>query len=79
MSKIVLRGRLGNCLFQYASGSGFSMKMLSNRISYTFDLKGPSISIDTAYSSSLVATRYSCKSLCKEKKLTQAVIVNWKG
>ncbi len=37
------------------SVTGWAMCMTSNRISYAFDLQGPSITLDTACSSSLVA------------------------
>src|SRR6185437_10424310 len=36
---------------------------LANRISYTMDWKGPSISIDTACSSALVAIHMACESI----------------
>ena len=42
---------------------GFTLAMLANRISFTFDLRGPSVSMDTACSSSLVATHMACQGL----------------
>jgi emericellamide synthase (highly reducing iterative type I polyketide synthase) len=37
--------------------------MLANRISYFFDLRGPSMTIDTACSSTLVAIHEACRAL----------------
>ena len=43
--------------------TGISLCSLSNRISYAFDLRGPSLTVDTACSSSLVALDLACKAL----------------
>ncbi|KAL8717594.1 MAG: hypothetical protein Q9225_005174 [Loekoesia sp. 1 TL-2023] len=43
--------------------TGAGDAIISNRISYTFDFKGPSITIDTGCSGSLVALHSACQSL----------------
>jgi acyl transferase domain-containing protein len=45
------------------SGTGTALSVTAARLSYTFDLKGPSIAIDTACSSSLVAIHLACQAL----------------
>jgi len=44
-------------------GTGLALSIAANRLSYLFDLRGPSLAIDTACSSSLVAVDLACQSL----------------
>ncbi|MGQ9408438.1 acyltransferase domain-containing protein [Mycolicibacterium gilvum] len=67
---------VGACLGEYAvmaskdlaevnaySGTGGALSIIANRVSYFYDLRGPSVTIDTACSSSLVAIHLACQSL----------------
>ncbi|MEJ2691910.1 MAG: beta-ketoacyl synthase N-terminal-like domain-containing protein [Candidatus Thiodiazotropha sp.] len=58
------RRQLGNAeLIDGYAGTGNSASIAANRVSYVFDLRGPSMAVDTACSSSLVALHLACKSL----------------
>ncbi|KAF6827014.1 KR domain-containing protein [Colletotrichum musicola] len=43
--------------------TGGGLTILSNRVNYVFDLKGPSLTLDTACSSTMYALHLACKSL----------------
>ena len=45
------------------SMTGNTLSNAANRLSYAFDLRGPSVAVDTACSSSLVALHHACNSL----------------
>ncbi|MES9511418.1 acyltransferase domain-containing protein [Streptomyces sp. NPDC000609] len=45
------------------SGIGGAFCAVANRVSYTLDLRGPSMALDTACSSSLVALHHACQAL----------------
>ena len=45
------------------SMTGSNLSIIANRVSYIFDLHGPSLTVDTACSSSLVALHLACEDL----------------
>ncbi len=61
--KILQFADLGFTSLAAHTATGTMMTMVSNRISYCFDFRGPNLSIDTACSSSLVAVHLACQAL----------------
>ncbi len=55
------------------SATGTAVSIAANRISYSFDLRGPSMIVDTACSSALMACHAACRSLWRGD-CTQAVV-----
>ena len=59
------------------TGIGAATCAVANRVSYAFDLRGPSLAVDTACSASLVAVHLACQSLrAGESELALAGGVN---
>ncbi|KAJ3125018.1 hypothetical protein HK100_011028 [Physocladia obscura] len=55
------------------SGTGSSLALQANRISYAFDLKGPSVFVDTACSSAMMAFHFAINSL-QSGDCSQAIV-----
>ncbi len=45
------------------TNSGGTLSIAANRVSYMLDLRGPSVSVDTACSSALVAVSFACQAI----------------
>lgn len=52
------------------TGAGNFLAVAANRLSYVFDLKGPSLALDTACTSSLTAIHLACRSLASGECVT---------
>ena len=53
--------------------TGNTLSILANRISYVFDLRGPSLYVDTACSSSLVALHQACEAI-RAGRIASAIV-----
>jgi phthiocerol/phenolphthiocerol synthesis type-I polyketide synthase C len=53
--------------------TGSTLSILANRVSYIFDLHGPSLAVDTACSSSLVALHHACEAI-RGKRISCAIV-----
>lgn len=69
--KILQFADLGFTSLAAHTATGTMMTMVSNRISYCFDFRGPSLSIDTACSSSLVAVHLACQALGRARPISR--------
>ncbi|OXB56979.1 hypothetical protein ASZ78_000069, partial [Callipepla squamata] len=58
----IVRSKLVNEINHYA-GTGSAMSIAANRVSFTFNLTGPSLTIDTACSSFLFALHYTLRAI----------------
>ncbi len=59
----ILQGYTERSNISAHTNTGSSPAITANRISYVFNLKGPSFAVDTACSSSLIAAHLACRSI----------------
>lgn len=53
--------------------TGGTLSILANRVSYVFDLHGPSLTVDTACSSALVALHHACEAI-RDGRIPSAIV-----
>ncbi|UFQ18674.1 MULTISPECIES: type I polyketide synthase [Streptomyces] len=66
----VLLDRQGPGAITSHTVTGLNRGVIANRVSYTLGLRGPSLAVDTAQSSSLVAVHLACESLRRGESRT---------
>ncbi len=62
----------GGCALTRYAATGLNRGMIANRVSYALGLRGPSLTVDTGQSASLVAVHLACESL-RRGESTQAL------
>ncbi|WAP54160.1 type I polyketide synthase [Streptomyces sp. S465] len=60
---LTLTGRQGPAAVDHHTMTGLSRGLIANRVSHVLGLRGPSLTVDSAQSSSLVAVHLACESL----------------
>ena len=62
-NKLIQLGELNRDLINSHTATSSTMVIMSNRVSYMYNLRGPAVTMDTACSSSVIATHYAVQSL----------------
>lgn len=70
----MLRNNSPTTITHYNS-TGTAMSVAANRISFVFNLTGPSFTVDSACSSSLVALHVACQAIKQGKKCMEDVSI----